>query len=476
MTPDRHHPEVCPHCAHELYGGEQKFESRRRFLKQSAALVVAGAAGSAVPGFLVRSALALKAQSQTPGMVNSALGSAAAANPTILVVLGLFGGNDGLNTVIPHTDPLYYQNRPRIAIPDTESLKLPDTGMAFNPRLSRLYQRYLSRQVAVVQGVTYPNPNLSHFESTTIWESASLSQTAAGGWLGRTLERVPNILQQPLYAVNTGSNLPEALFTDMVSVPSFYGLHDFGFLNDWHYQDDNTFKKDALVKLAENTPTGRPYDLLLRNVTLQAMATAADLQSKTKDYNSPVVYPNSGLGNKLKTIAQMIYGNLGTRIFYLSTGGYDTHSDQRQDQDQLHDTMDQALEAFMTDLQSMNRQGDVAIMTFSEFGRRVSDNAGGGTDHGTASCLFVVGGRVKGGLYGPNPNLSDLDSTGNLKLAIDFRTIYATMLQNWLGLPAADVQAVLGPEFAGLDLFTDKVTTINTPRARLPLLPNAASG
>jgi uncharacterized protein (DUF1501 family) len=291
-----------------------------------------------------------------------------------------------------------------------------------------------------VQGVGYPNPNRSHFEATQIWETASPDVPVTNGWLGRYLDRtVPaNTPQgsQLFTAVALGDTVPTALIAQHVDVPAIGALNTFGY----------NAGKDPASKLTAGTlydgakPGQSPYLALLETTARNAMHGGDVLKAKLASYQAAVTYPTDGFSQQLRLAAQIASSNVGTRIIFVSIGSFDTHAGQRAQQDRLLGYLAKGLSAFYADLTAHNMQDRVLAMTFSEFGRRVAQNASNGTDHGTAMPLFVIGGKVKGGVYGEHPSLTDLDN-GDLKHAIDFRSIYATVLARWLGRDPGDIIA-----------------------------------
>jgi uncharacterized protein (DUF1501 family) len=356
------------------------------------------------------------------------------------------GGNDGLNTLIPYDDPLYYQARPTLAIPREQVLPL-DGKVGLSPYLKQLKARYDAGQVAVVQGVGYPNPNRSHFRAMDIWETAVPERVEATGWLGRYLQACGCGTDKHLEAVEMGPVVQKAFWTELTLVPALSNLAAF----QWGSPRANPAARDYEVqalRAALSQARSRPEEEFLRQSTLIALDDAETLAQVAQGYQTSATYPQSYLGESLKTIAQVISGDFGTRIFFATLGGFDTHAGQTVIQQRLLIDLDSALEAFMRDMERLGRHDDVMIVTFSEFGRRVAENGSNGTDHGTAEPLFVLGGGVKGGLYGTYPSLSDLDF-GDLKYTTDFRSVYSTLLQGWLD---AAPEQIVGGSFPTLAL------------------------
>ena len=416
--------------------------TRRSLISRGALLV---ASGVLAPSFITRTAMALD------GTV-SALGPVAldpSKKNMILVVLQLSGGNDGINTLIPFGDPTYNQLRPSLGFAATDVLHLTDS-VGLNPNLAKLKALYDQGNVAIVQGVGYPNPNRSHFRSMDIWHSARPDSFERSGWLGRYISACQCAQDNALPAISVGDQLNTLFWTDTTLVPAVASIGAFSFLTDTKYKNDRTFQMQTLQNIYSQAGNWSPYEDLIRRGTLQALAGSDELQRIAATYQTPVQYPqNNGLASQLKLVAQVIAGNLGTRLFSVAQGGYDTHANQKNTQDRNLGQLGDALDAFMQDLAQMGQQDNVVIMTFSEFGRRVKQNGSNGTDHGTAEPMFVIGNKVQGGLYGNYPSLSDLDNNGDLKFNADFRSVYAGVLKDVVG---ADPGPILAGNFDPIDV------------------------
>ena len=399
--------------------------TRRGFLKGAA---IVAASSSFAPTFLARTAY-----------------TALAAGNNQLVVIQLSGGNDGINTVIPYGTPQYAQSRPTLAVAQDQVLPL-DANVGLPPNLKALKALFDQKMLAVVQGVGYPNPNRSHFQSMQIWQTASPDNSQQTGWLGRYDET--NLPGQRLGALNFGAQLPRTLWTEHTVVPSIGSLNNYQFFTDPKAPDDKQAQVDAINKIF-NSPVGRDAADFFRQSALDAFQTAADLKTAVAGTKSSGKYPGTPLGRQLQLVGQLIGSKLGTRIYYVSMGSFDTHSGEKNTHDRLIQQLNDGLDAFVKDLQAQGTFGSTAIMTFSEFGRRVKENGSGGTDHGTAEPLFLLGGDVQGGLYGGYPSLSDLD-VGDLKFSTDFRSVYGSIVSDWLG---ADPGPVLGGAFPKLPIF-----------------------
>ena len=387
--------------------------------------------------------MALDAQKNTTNAANN-------SNNMILVVLQLSGGNDGINTVIPFGDPQYSKLRPSLGFAASDVLQLSDS-VGLNPNLAKLKALYDQGKVAVVQGVGYPNPNRSHFRSMDIWHSAHPESFERSGWLGRYVSACQCAQDNALPAISVGDQLNSLFWTDTTLVPAVTSIGAFSFLSDTKYKNDRTFQLQTLQHIYSQAGNWSNHEGLIRRGTLQALSASDELQTVAATYQTPVQYPtNNGLAAQLKLVAQVIHGNLGTRLFSVSMGGYDTHANQKPTQDKNLGQLGDALDAFMQDLANIGQQDNVVIMTFSEFGRRAKQNGSNGTDHGTAEPMFVIGNKVQGGLYGTYPSLSDLDNNGDLKFNADFRSVYAGMLQD---VVETDPGAILGGDFPAIDVL-----------------------
>jgi uncharacterized protein (DUF1501 family) len=408
--------------------------TRRSLIGRGALLV---ASGFLAPSFITRTAMALDGAASQLGPVT--------LDPSkknmILVVLQLSGGNDGINTLIPFGDPNYNKLRPTLGFQANEVLHLTDS-VGLNPNLAKLKGLYDQGKVAVIQGVGYPNPNRSHFRSMDIWHSARPDTFERSGWLGRYVSACQCAQDNALPAISVGDQLNTMFWTDTTLVPAVASIGAFSFLTDTKYKNDRTFQMQTLQNIYSQAGTWSNYEDLIRRGTLQALAGSDQLQRVAATYQTPVQYPNNnGLANQFKIVAQVIAGGLGTRLFSLSMGGFDTHANQKPTQDKNLGQLGDALDAFMQDLANMGQQDNVVIMTFSEFGRRVKQNGSGGTDHGTAEPMFIIGNKVQGGMYGTYPSLSDLDNNGDLKFNADFRSVYAGVLRDVVGADPGPILA-----------------------------------
>ncbi|MBD5656232.1 MAG: DUF1501 domain-containing protein [Candidatus Eremiobacteraeota bacterium] len=393
--------------------------SRRAFLSQTLSVAVLG---GTLPSFLADAALA-----QPLPALGSSIDPA-----NVLLVIQMGGGNDGLNTVIPYSDDSHHRARPTIAVAAPTVLKIDDR-IGLNPAMSALDDLYKEGNVAIVQGVGYPNPNRSHFEATQIWETASPEGPVTSGWLGRYLDRTvakraATADAELFTAVSLGDTIPTALIAQHVDVPAIGALGNFGY----NAGKDAASKQTAGTLYDGAKPGQSPYLDLLQQTARNAMHGGDVLEAKLASYRPAVAYPSDAFAQQLRLAAQIVSSQVGTRIIFVSIGSFDTHAGQRAQQDRLLGYLANGLRAFYTDLAAHHLSDRVLAMTFSEFGRRVTQNASNGTDHGTAMPLFIVGGKSNGGVYGEHPSLTDLDN-GDLKHGIDFRSVYATVLERWLG-------------------------------------------
>jgi uncharacterized protein (DUF1501 family) len=366
------------------------------------------------------------------------------AQERTLIVVQLAGGNDGLNTIIPYTDNAYYQARPTIAIPQSQVFDL-DGRLGLHPALAGLQGLWGQGKLAIVEGVGYPNPNLSHFAAMDIWQTLDLSGQGSQGWLGKYVAGLVDKDGHPFQSLSVGVTLPTALQALNSDVPVVADPANYTVKPD--PEQPHTAQQariDALLKLYNTYPRSAPYAALLDATAQNAWNGAQQLSSAVSRYTSQTTYPNSYLAKGLQTLAQAIVEGLGLRVGYVTLGGFDTHGEQAATQASLLKDLADSLTAFYADLAAHQMSQNVVVMTWSEFGRRVEENASLGTDHGTAAPLFVLGDAVQGGVYGEPPDLNSLDPYGNLLHTTDFRSVYATVLQGWLGAPAS---AILGGDF-----------------------------
>ncbi len=401
--------------------------TRREFLGLSAKGIGLLAFTNYAPSFLVSSARA-----DVP---------APSRDLPVLVIVQLAGGNDGLNTVVPYADDRYYRLRPSLAIPREKVLPL-DHLMGFNPACAGLHRLAREGKLAVIQNVGYPNPNRSHFRSTDIWVSASDSnEYLYTGFVGRYFDNccpgAPAPASPP--GVHLTREVPEVFLAERdhatFGVSPFAGRRQRG------------QNLQLLERLLDDRVTGENANAgYLRHTMMDALVTERKVQGLLETYRPGVEYPHDAFAYELRNVVALIAGGLPTRVYFVSLGSFDTHVNQLGRQDALLKTLGDGLAAFQRDLESHGLADQVIAMTFSEFGRRPMENDGKGTDHGTAAPLFVLGSRVKGGLHGAAPDL-DVARNQDLTYSVDFRQVYATVIDRWLG---GDSKAVLGRAFEPL--------------------------
>jgi uncharacterized protein (DUF1501 family) len=437
-------------------------QTRRKFLRTS---MLGAAATWTLPVFLEKTFFALDALA-----ADAAIQAATGKDGTILVVLQLAGGNDGLNTVIPYADDAYHMARPRLRLASDQILKI-DNHLGLNPKLAGLKSLYDEGHAAIVQGVGYPNPNRSHFRSTEIWQTASDSdRNLSEGWLGRYFDNCCSGAD-PTVGIAIGEETPQAFAAKNPTGVTFARPEQFRFRpsepNNGQMSAEEMFFRqlnesgaaDESGAAVSNTggsigsiPGKARNDLstldFLQRTALDAQLSSDKILAIARKYKSTVPYPQGQLAASLNIIARMIAGGLPTRVYYASQGGFDTHAGQLNTHTRLMGELNDAVAAFIADLKQQGNFDRVLLMTFSEFGRRVQENANGGTDHGAAAPMFVIGGAVKAGLFGKYPSLTDLDR-GDLKFNTDFRCVYGTVLDKWLKAPS---QLVLGRKFPALSI------------------------
>lgn len=401
--------------------------SRREFLTVAAGTATVVSLAGSAPSFWLKTA------------------RAAEKNPSgrVLVVIQLSGGNDGLNTVIPFADDAYYKNRYALAIGKGAVHKLDDYS-GLHPAAEPMHKLFKQGDLAIVQGVGYANPNRSHFESMDLWHTAHQTETESRGWLGHFLDRRLEKGSRDLPAVYFGSGKqPLALAADVAHAPTLASLNAFR-LNAGLTSETTTAAKAAL----EQQRTGEQLEFI-RQSTQTALTTAERVEEAVKNDSGSAEYPATGLARKLRQVAQLIGAGLETPVYYVTLDGFDTHSNQAPAHQGLLAELSAALYSFQQDLAKRKAANRVVTMAFSEFGRRVKENASQGTDHGAAAPLFLAGEPVQGGLIGKHPSLTDLND-GDLKFHTDYRRVYASLLENWLG---GDSQTVLGERFEPLPVF-----------------------
>lgn len=438
---------------------EFSLKTRREFLRSS---LLGGALTWTVPTFLAHTFDCLQAQA-----ADSAVQTPTGADSNILVVLQMAGGNDGLNTVVPFSNDHYAEARARLRIPAKEVLRINDQ-LGFHPALEGFKSLYDNGLLSIIQGVGYPNPNRSHFRSTEIWQTASDAGVFEKyGWLGRYFDNACAGCE-PTVGVSVGRQMPQAFAAHKPTGVSLENPQNYRFVSSDHPGPDETeSSEDAFRKMTKTGPameaevseqnaggsigavagmashTGSVFDFLERTA-LDAQVSSDKIREVSRRAENKAMYPGGPLANSLKLVARLIGGGLATRVFYVSQGGYDTHGNQIGAHDRLLRELGDSVKAFLDDLKAQGNLGRVLLMTFSEFGRRVSENASGGTDHGAGSLMFMAGGKIRPGLLGKYPSLAPADLlNGDLQYHVDFRSVYAGVLEGWLKTPSA---AILGPK------------------------------
>lgn len=436
--------------------------TRREFLRTT---VLGSALSVTVPAFLANTFSALQANA-----ADSATQIATGRDSSILVVLQMAGGNDGINTVAPFSNDHYHRARPNLGLRTSDILKLSD-DVGFHPSLTGFKEMYDAGSLAVIQGVGYPNPNRSHFRSTEIWQTASDSgRFEQYGWLGRYFDNAC-AGADPTVGVNIGRQMPQAFAAKKPMGVSLENAQGYRFISSERGRQGSA-SEESYRKLNESDEsmhmaggdgsnsgdtigsiggsvkhTGSALDFLERTA-MDAQISSDKIRAISSKVENKAGYPQSQLANSLKLIARLIGGGLPTRVFYASQGGYDTHTNQAGTQQRLLKDLGDSVKAFTEDLKAQGNMSRVLVMTFSEFGRRVAENASGGTDHGAAAPMFVIGDKVKAGLLGKYPSLAPADLfEGDMKYSVDFRSVYAGVLENWLKTPSAPI---LGRQFPPL--------------------------
>ena len=353
----------------------------------------------------------------------------------VIVVLQLTGGNDYLNTVIPYNDPHYRDNRPAVGVAEDRILKIND-NVGFHPEMAPMQRLYDQGKVAIINGVGYANSPRSHFRSMDIWHTCEPDKLGTEGWLGRVTKDLDPNKENVVTTVSFGPSLPRALALPGVPVACVDNLDTFGMLPTITETEQRNKILDRFTRLYSPTiGSGFVMDYLSQT-GLDSLKAADILKVAPAKYNSTIEYPDTPLARKLRGVAQVHMADLGTRILYCDHGSFDSHSNQVGMHDKLWHDVSSAVESFFDDLKENNAGENVIMLLFSEFGRRVHDN-GSGTDHGAAGAAFVIAEGVKGGEYGeyPSTNTEDLEQ-GDLVPNTDFRSVYTTLAENWMGLDA----------------------------------------
>lgn len=401
--------------------------SRRLFIRDGVATVTLGLTA---PAFL------------------TAIANAQGIGSRRLVVVYLGGGNDALNTLIPYQDGSYYSRRPTIAIPAGQVLQVgadsAGRALGLHPRLGGLLNIFNEGRLALVQRAGYPNSSRSHFEATDIFGTANPNSSTGSGWLGRYLDTLPRPVDA-LSAWNTTSDTPRALMSGQVGVPAISNANTYRFASP-NRGSAATQERAAAEAMASNPAPGRPHLAFVNSTTRSAIETI-DRAAQALSYTPTVPYPNNGFALALRTVAGAITAGIGSRVYWVQTGGYDTHADQGAgagSYGNLMGTLGDGLWAFYSDIRNRGLANDTTVVVFSEFGRRISENGSGGTDHGAAGLMMVLGGSVRGGLHGTAASLAPghptlENNSGDVRYETDFRSVYAMLLDRWLGVNSVPI-------------------------------------
>ena len=443
---------------------DQILRTRREFLRST---ILGGALSYTVPAFLANTFSALQSAA-----ADSATQTVIGKDGSILVILQMAGGNDGLNTVVPYSNDFYHRARPTLGLAAKDVLKINDE-VGFHPSLAGFKDLYDSGNLSVIQGIGYPNPNRSHFRSTEIWQTASDSEKFEKyGWLGRYFDNACKGCD-PTVGVSIGRQMPQAFAAKAPTGVSLENPQSYRYISDERgmngdnseesYRKMNEPDEGRMAETASSGESnsgdtigtlhgatqhsGSALDFLERTA-MDAQVSSDKILAISNKVQNKGNYPQSQLAGSLKLVARLIGGGLPTRVYYVSQGGYDTHTNQLATQQRLLKELGDSVKAFTEDLKAQGNLQRVMIMTFSEFGRRVVENANNGTDHGAAAPMFVIGNKVKAGLLGKYPGLAPADLfNGDIKYNVDFRSVYAGVLEGWLKTPSAPI---LGQQFTPL--------------------------
>ena len=368
----------------------------------------------------------------------------------VLVVVQLSGGNDFMNTVVPYTAGIYYDSRPVIGLKEDEVLPIHDT-LAWNPHCAPLQAMYDQGNVAVVQGIGYPNSNRSHFRAMDIWHTCEPIEIGTEGWGGRTIRELDPHSRNVLTGVSVGKGLPRAMAVPGVPVTSFDNLDTYGLLTGIEDARQRSQALEVFKGLYKpQVGAGIVMDYLSQTA-FNVIRGSDELKKATTGYSSTVEYADNAIARSLRDVARVHLTGLGTRVFYTQHGGYDNHANEVPDHPKLLQDLSGAISSFFQDLRAHNASSEVTMLVFTEFGRRIRDNASG-TDHGSGGGAFIIGDRVKGGLYSEYPSLDPARWVHgeDLEHTIDFRGIYATVLEQWMGI---DPTAIVGGNFEQINPY-----------------------
>ena len=367
-----------------------------------------------------------------------------------LVVIQLSGGNDYLNTIIPYESGLYYDYRPNMGLKDDSIIPIDDK-VAFNSNMDIFKNSFDEKNLAVMMGIGYPDPNRSHFRSMDIWHTAQPYESSSVGWLGKTIQNLDPNGSNPITAVNFGKGLPRALACPGVSVASVGALESYGLYTGVSGSKNRDILLDTIDRIYQPMNLDGVPSIRLLETGRGALDGAEILSEAPKKYHSTIEYPEDNpIAQSLKGIAQVASARLGTRVFYASHGSFDTHTDELKNHSLLWKQLSTAIDCFQKDLKEQKLDEETVIWIFSEFGRRVADN-GTGTDHGSGGVAFLLGNSVKGGLYGEYPNLDpSAQLEGDIKFNTDFRSLYSTILEDILNVES---EKILNEKFSKINLI-----------------------
>ena len=361
----------------------------------------------------------------------------------VLVVLQLSGGNDYMNTVVPFANSHYYDNRPLLGIPEDDVLKLDDE-VGLHPSMGPLHEMYQQGSMAIVHGVGWTGSNRSHFRCMDIWHTAEPDFMSSEGWLGKASRELDPKGENPVTTVNVGHGLPRALVSAGVPVASVADIKAYGLLTSIQQEQERNKMLESFARMYSATPGADPVMDYLGQTGRDALKGADMVKEASQKYDSDVEYGANPVANRLKDVAQIYLAGLGTRILYTEHGGFDTHAAQATGHPKLWTEVSGAISDFWDDLRAHDADENVVLLVFSEFGRRVKEN-GGGTDHGAGGVAFVIGPKVKGGMYSEYPDIrAEGLVEGDLACTLDFRGLYATLLEDWLKI---DPQSVVKAQY-----------------------------
>ena len=367
-----------------------------------------------------------------------------------LVVIQLSGGNDAMNTVVPYTDGIYHDSRKTIHLTEENVIDLNGT-LGLNPSMGPMKSLWDAGKMAIINGVGYPKPNRSHFRSMDIWHTAESDHIADSGWLGRTIRELDPGAENVITGINFGRGLPRALHCKGVPVASVGNLETYGLMPDIADRATRDLAVDVFARMYGPDDSRDSVLQAISETGMGAYLGADILRAAPEAYSSTVEFEaDVPIAQNLRDISQVLLADLGTRVFYTQHAGYDTHAGELENHAQLWHELSTAVSDFMADLEEHGRGEDAAVMIFSEFGRRIQDN-GSGTDHGSGGAAFVLGNTVKGGFYGEYPSLELSEQVqGDMRFNNDFRGIYATLLDQWMGI---DPSTILNDNYEQFDLF-----------------------